>query len=125
MLRAALLRRSYDGVAALVRENDGLDHHPILPMLVGLAARLQLVQHATPLERRELVYDPMATRPGEGRRPLNGRDVVHGVRRDRKEEGAFRPTQGHELGHLAGALGIAPRDVGPDASASIHFFPLR
>ena len=56
MLRAALLRRSCDGVAALVREDDGVDHHPISPMLVGLAARLQLVQHATPLERRELVY---------------------------------------------------------------------
>ena len=56
MLRAALLKRSCDGVAALVREDDGVDHHPISPMLVGLAARLQLVQHATPLERRELVY---------------------------------------------------------------------
>jgi hypothetical protein len=59
-------------------------------------------------------YDLMAKRPGEGRRPLNGRDVVHGVRRDRVEEGAFPPSQGHELGHLAGALGIAPRDVAPD-----------
>ena len=80
MLRAALLRRSCDGVAALVREDDGVDHHPISPMLIGLAARLQ---HATPLERGELVYDLMAKRPGEGRRPLNGRDVVHGVRPDR------------------------------------------
>ena len=55
MLRAALLRRSCDGVAALVvvREDDAVDHHPISPMLVGLAARLQ---HATPLERGELVY---------------------------------------------------------------------
>ena len=70
-----------------------------------------------------MISDLMAKRPGEGRRPLNGRDVVHGVRRDRVEEGAFPPSQGHELGHLAGALGIAPRDVGPDASASIHFFP--
>ena len=41
---------------------------------------------------------------------MNGRDVVHGVRRDRVEEGAFLPSQGHELGHLAGALGIAPQD---------------
>ena len=55
MVRAALLRRSCDGVAALVREDDGVDHYPISPMLVGLAARLQ---HATPLERGELVvYD--------------------------------------------------------------------
>ena len=56
MLRVlALLRRSCDGVAALVREDDAVDHHPISPMLVGLAARLQ---HATPLERGELVvYD--------------------------------------------------------------------
>ena len=53
MLRAALLRRSCDGVAALVREDDAVDHHLISPMLVGLAARLQ---HATPLERGELVY---------------------------------------------------------------------
>ena len=47
---------------------------------------------------------------------MNGRDVVHGVRRDRVEEGASpQPvSQGHELGHLAGALGIAPRDVAPD-----------
>ena len=54
---------------------------------------------------------------------MNGRDVVHGVRRDRVEGGASpQPaSQGHELGHLAGALGIAPRDVAPDAS--IHFFP--
>ena len=80
MVCAALLRRSCDGVAALVREVDAVDHHPISPMLVGLAARLQ---HATPLERGELVYDLMAKRPGEGRRPLNGRDVVHGVRPDR------------------------------------------
>ena len=56
MLRAALLKRSCDGVAALVREDDGVDHHSISPvLLVGLAARLQ---HATPLERGELVvYD--------------------------------------------------------------------
>ena len=66
-------------------------------------------------------YDLMAKRPGEGRRPLNGRDVVHGVRRDRVEDGSCRPSQGHELSHLAGSLGIAPGDVGPDAS--IHFFP--
>ena len=39
MLRAALLRRSCDGVAALVREDDAVDHHPLSPMLVGLAAR--------------------------------------------------------------------------------------
>ena len=65
MVRAALLPRSCDGVAALVRENDGVDHHPILPMLVGLAARLQ---HATPLERGELVYDLMAKRPGESQK---------------------------------------------------------
>ena len=69
-----------------------------------------------------MISDLMAKRPGEGRRPLNGRDVVRGVGRDRNEEGAFRPSQGHELGHLAGALGIAPRDVGLNASASIHFF---
>ena len=65
MLRAALLRRSCDGVAALVREVDAVDHHPISPMLVGLAARLQ---HATPLERGELVYDLMAKRPGESQK---------------------------------------------------------
>jgi len=54
MLRAALLRRSCDGVAALVQEDDAVDHHPLSPMLVGLAARLQ---HATLLERGELVYE--------------------------------------------------------------------
>ena len=71
-----------------------------------------------------MISDLMAKRPGEGRRPLNGRYVMHGVRRDRVEEGASpQPVSpGHELGHLAGALGIAPRDVGLNASASIHFF---
>ena len=54
MVRAALLRRSCDGVAALVQEDDAVDHHPLSPMLVGLAARLQ---HATLLERGELVYE--------------------------------------------------------------------
>ena len=68
-------------------------------------------------------YDLMAKRPGEGRRPLNGRDVVHGVRRDRVEEGAFLPSQGHELGHLAGGLGIAPQDQDVAPDASIYFPP--
>ena len=58
MLRAVLLKRSCDGVAALVREDDGVDHHSISPvLLVGLAARLQLVQHANPLSDESLYTD--------------------------------------------------------------------